>query len=75
MRDKTIILFKVSIAKPILPNKYWEYIDIFSKKNTNIIPVYIGHNYIIDLEPGKKPPYKPLYLLLEKELQILYKYI
>ena len=33
------------------------------------------HDHAIELEPGKVPPYKPLYNLSEKELQILRQYI
>lgn len=45
----------------ILPNQYYEYLDVFSRKDVKTLPPYRPYNYAIDLVPGKEPPYSPLY--------------
>jgi hypothetical protein len=59
----------------ILLSKYKEYENVFSKKECEIIQNIAGVTHAIDLEEGAKPPYRPIYALLERELRILRDYL
>ncbi len=48
---------------------------MFSKEAAGILPDYYLMEHQIDLEPGSKPPYRPVYTLLEKELEVLQDYL
>lgn len=59
-----------------VPEKYVKYVDVFSKKVTIKLPKYMEINdHPLDLEEGKKPPYKPRYSLRPVELKTLKTYI
>jgi len=58
-----------------LPDVYKEEINIFSNKLASILLQNFKYNYAIDLEEGKTLLQMPLYNLLQKELQILQKYL
>jgi hypothetical protein len=59
----------------ILLFKYREYEDVFSKEGCEIIQNIAGVTHAIDLEKGTRPPYGPIYVLLERELRILRDYL
>ena len=59
----------------ILPTEYADYKGVFSEKKAELLPNHNAHQLHIDLEPGKLPPYGPLYNLSEQELQVLREYI
>lgn len=54
---------------------YKEYKDVFLNKNAYILLKHAPHNHAIELIEGKQPPWKPIYLLLEEELAVLWVYI
>jgi hypothetical protein len=58
-----------------LLSKYREYEDVFSKERYKTVPEKIGVTHAIDLKEGIKPPYRPIYVLLERELRILRDYL
>jgi hypothetical protein len=58
-----------------LPKYLWEYEDMFSTKKADIQPGHAPYDYPIELEPGKMPPYKPIYGLIVVEHRILKTYI
>jgi hypothetical protein len=58
----------------ILLFKYREYENVFSKEKYETVPEETGVTHAIDLEKKVKPPYKPIYALLERELRILRDY-
>jgi hypothetical protein len=64
MRTELILLFK-----------YRKYEDVFSKKEYKIIQDIAGVTHTINLKKGIRPPYKPIYVLLERELRILRDYL
>ena len=62
---------------PQIPIIYTSYrdSDIFSIKNIGELPLYKNIKYFIKFIASKELPYKSLYLLLEKEQEILYYYL
>ena len=62
--------------KVIVPNKYSDFADVFSKKPANVLPVQIGANeHAIELEKAKQPSYRPIYSLELVQLEIPKTYI
>ena len=58
-----------------LPNKYYKYADQFNKKQANKLSTITNTTLSIKLIGGKEPPYRPLYALLELEIDILKDYL
>ena len=58
-----------------LPVKYHDFVDVFSKKNADILPQHRPYDCPIDLEPGTQPPWGPIYSLSESELKALREYL
>ena len=58
-----------------LPTKYTEYADVFEKKNADLLPEHRPFDIGIDLKPGEKAPWGPIYSLSEPELKELRKYL
>ena len=60
----------------IVPAKYSNFADIFSKELAEVLPERTGINkHTIKPEDGKKPPYEPIYSLTPVELETLQTYI
>jgi hypothetical protein len=59
----------------ILLFKYREYENVFSKKEYKTVQNIAGITHAIDLEKGTRSPYRPIYVLLERELRILRDYL
>ena len=56
--------------------KYSDFANVFSEKLANIFPEQTGANkHTIELEQGKRPPYKPIYSLKPVELETFKTYI
>jgi transposase InsO family protein len=58
-----------------LPTCLRDYADVASSTAAKARPALAGAEHTIDLEPGKQPPYGPLYPLSERQLQELREYI
>ncbi|THC87561.1 hypothetical protein EYZ11_012993 [Aspergillus tanneri] len=58
-----------------IPAIYKEFEDVFSEENAGILPAHADHDHAIDIQPGKEPPYRPIYPLSESELAVLRRYI
>ncbi len=58
-----------------LPKKYQEYADVFDKVKASTLPVHRQYDCPIDLQPGKEPPWGPIYNLSPRELEVLRTYI
>src|SRR6266566_8836665 len=52
-----------------------QYRYIFSIEKSGILPFYKGTDYVIDLFFDAMPPYRPIYPLSSKELQMLKEYL
>ena len=83
-RKEEMFLFAIS-AKPFkgsevsseikLPHKYKEFADVFDKVKAGILPEHRPYDCPIDLQPGKEPPWGPIYNLSPTELEVLREYI
>jgi hypothetical protein len=58
-----------------IPAKYAEFADVFEKKSADRLPEHRSYDIAIDLLPGAKVPWGPIYSLTEPELVELRKYI
>jgi len=58
-----------------LPQQYHDFLDVFSRKEADTLPKHRPYDHRIELEPGKVPPYGPLYGMSQNELQVLRKYL
>ena len=56
-------------SKTQLPKKYIEFSDVFDKVKANTLPEHRPYDCSIDLQPGKEPPWGPIYN------QVLWAYI
>ena len=59
----------------VLPEKYKDFAIIFEKKAAETLPRHHSYDSNIDLKPGAKVPWGPIYSLTESELQELCKYL
>ena len=58
-----------------LPEKYRHYADVFDKVQANTLPHHRPYDCPIDLQPGKEPPWGPIYNLSPIKLEVLRAYI
>jgi hypothetical protein len=58
-----------------LPAELSKFNDFFSSQNSKTLPSSNEYDHSIDLEPGARVPYGPIYPLSQKELAELRKYI
>ena len=62
--------------KVTVPNKYSDFLNIFSKKLANLLQERTGVNeHAIKLKKGKQQPYEPIYSPRPVELEIFKTYI
>ena len=83
-RKEEMFLFTISV-KPSntikvestlqLPKKYHHYADVFDKVQANTLPHHKPYDCPINLQPGKEPPWGPIYNLSPTELEVLRTYI
>lgn len=57
--------------RQVVPSQYHDLISAFSKQKADTLPPHRPYDLSIDLEPGKTPPFGPLYSLSELELKAL----
>ncbi len=63
------------LEEPTIPKAYRDLADVFSQSNANSLPPHLNEDHAIELEPGKTPPFRPLYNLSEYQLKTLREYI
>jgi hypothetical protein len=54
---------------------YEKFSDVFSSANAEKLPPHRNIDLSIDLQPGKEPPYGPIYPLSQAELAVLREYL
>ena len=54
-----------------LPPEYQDFGSVFDKKEASQLPPHRVIDHEISLEPGKQPPWKPLYSMSQNELEAL----
>jgi len=59
----------------LLPPELADFEDVIAGEDLSTRPLPEGVSHAIDLEPGKRPPFRPLYSLSVKELAELRKYL
>src|ERR1700681_2338035 len=55
--------------------EYREWADVFSTEKSDQLPEHGEHDHHINLHPGTKPPFGPLYPCSESELKVLKEYL
>lgn len=60
---------------PHLPDKYWDYADVFVKKNADLLPLHWDNDCPIDLQCRAKVPYGLIYAISHPEMAALRAYI
>jgi hypothetical protein len=65
----------VQTSSTLLPSKYLEFGDVFDKDKATTLPEHRPYDCPIDLQPGKDPPWGPIYNLSPPELKALREYI
>ena len=74
--DKKAQIASLLTKKVKIPNKYSEFINVFSEEKALVLPERTKLNeHAIDLEDGKQSPYGPIYSLGPVEFETLKTYI
>lgn len=58
-----------------IPEPYQDLAEVFSKAKADVLPAHSSYDHAIDLEPGCKPPWGPIYNLSEPEQRELRNYL
>ena len=58
-----------------LPAEYHDFLDVFSKKDSDKLPEHRSYDYAIPLVKGKTPSFSALYSISQDELKVLRKYL
>jgi hypothetical protein len=59
----------------VLSTKYYEFADVFSRKDADTLPPHRPYDYRIELKEDSKPPISRLYPMSRDELLVLRKYL
>ncbi|SLM41067.1 reverse transcriptase domain protein [Lasallia pustulata] len=59
----------------VLPAQYHDYLDVFSRKDSNVLPPYRSYDHTIKLLPDTTPPSECLYGMSRDEQEELRKYL
>ena len=58
-----------------LPTEYHDFLDVFSRADSDILPPHRPYDHKIPLMDEKTPPWGPLYSMSQDELKVLKKYL
>jgi transposase InsO family protein len=76
---KAAVVYAVNIKAiqdmPDLPEEIKDYSDVITSGDVAHRALPTGVDHAIDLEPGQRPPFRPLYNLSTKELEALREYL
>ena len=61
--------------KSVVPQEYHDFLDVFSKKNSDTLPPHRKYDHKIHLEEEQKPGHAPLYKMSPKELDVVKRYL
>lgn len=73
--DTNIVVPKDADPKEFLPPQYHEFLDVFDRKNANLLPPHRPWDHAIELHPGKSPPVSRPYSMNQFELKALREYL
>ncbi len=60
--------------KSVVPQEYHDFLDVFSKKDSDTLPSHQKYDHKIHLEEEQKPGYIPLYKMSPEELDAIKRY-
>jgi hypothetical protein len=63
VNDQPLALFAATMEEITLPAFMKDYKDVFSETGVGELAPNAEHDHAIDIEPNKRPPYKPIYNL------------
>ena len=77
LRDIEKALQPKEVVDPatLLPRDYHEFLDVFSHQESDKLPPHREYDHKIKLQPGKEPPFGPLYGMSQGELHVLKNYL
>ncbi|KAI0996376.1 hypothetical protein K3495_g11804 [Podosphaera aphanis] len=75
VRNATMVIPKDANPRDFLPSHYHEFLDVFDRKQANLLPPHRPWDHAIDLQPGKQPPVSRPYSMNRHELEALRKYL
>lgn len=58
-----------------LPKEYYEFLDVFSKKEADKLPPHRPYDHKIQLKEGAEPPFGPMYDMSRGKLLVLREYL
>jgi transposase InsO family protein len=73
--EKTLAPKKHTDPVEKVPTEYHEFLDVFSRKESEKLPEHRPYDHKFNLESGKQPPFGPLYGMSLNELKCLRKYL
>ena len=59
----------------VIPQEYYNFLDVFSKKDSNTLPLHRNYDHKIHLKEEQKPGNAPLYKIFPKELDAIKRYL
>ncbi len=62
-------------SKSVVPQEYHDFLDVFSKKDSNTLPPHRKYDHKIHLEKEQKPGHAILYKMSPKELDAVKRYL
>ena len=66
---------KKTVDQGHIPEKYQSFNEVFDKKRADILPEHRVYDMEINLQPGKTPPWGPIYKTSEPELAAIRDYL
>ena len=73
--DKALVEKKHTDPLTKVPLEYHDLIDVFSRENSDKLPVRRSYDHKIELIPGKQHGFGPLYGMSQNELKVLRNYL
>lgn len=58
-----------------IPSELRQFADLFDAERAKVVLPHRPSDHAIEMEPGKDPPFGPIYPLLERELKVLKDYL
>ncbi|KAI0992119.1 hypothetical protein K3495_g16067, partial [Podosphaera aphanis] len=75
INNTNMVIPKNADPKLFLPTQYHDYLDVFDRKQANLLPPHRPWDHPIDLQPGTIPPASRPYSMNQKELKALREYL
>ncbi|KAI1005800.1 hypothetical protein K3495_g2421 [Podosphaera aphanis] len=71
INNTNMVIPKNADPKLFLLTQYHDYLDVFNRKQANLLPPHRPWDHLIDLQPGTTPPASRPYSMNQKELKFL----